>query len=159
MSSKEPRTVREALAGVVLEELDVLTDKVDRIALSVNQAAQGVSATTEALAAASDNFRAAVTTFTEQAKVELTEHLQRKSEQVTNATAAEIRGMMIGVSTAAAQEAFKSEAGDKAAALGQVLTKALVEFRAASRSRYLEHAFTAGIASMLSAGLVWLILK
>jgi orotidine-5'-phosphate decarboxylase len=155
MSAQEPRTVREALAGLVLEELDGLTGRVELLMTTVNHAAQGVNSMSDALTAASDNFRLSVTAFTEQAKVELTSHLERKAEQVGQATAAEVRGLLIGAAQAAAQEAFKSEAGDRAAALGKVLTSALIEFRSASRSRYIEHAFTAGIASFITAGLVW----
>lgn len=155
MSAQEPRTVREALAGLVLEELDGLTVKVEQLVETVNQAAQGVGTMTGALGTASDHFRLSVTAFTEQAKVELTSHLERKAEQVGQATAAEVRGMLIGAAQAAAQEAFKSEAGDRAAALAKVLNSALIEFKAASRTRYIEHAFTAGIASLLTAGLIW----
>jgi uncharacterized protein YPO0396 len=145
--------MREAYTALVLQELDALTGRVERLPAEVEKAERAMTTAASAVSDAGDRYRAAVTKFNEEATAELTEFLERRAGQVANKTVDEIRGTLIE----AAQQAFRSEAGDKAASLGVVLTAALKEFRAASRARYVEHAFTATVAAGLAAGLVWFV--
>lgn len=143
--------MREAYAALVLQELDALTGRVEQLPAEVDKAERAMTAAAAAVSDAGDRYRAAVTKFTEEANVELSAFLERRAGQVAEKTVSEIRATLIE----AAQEAFRSEASDKAASLGVVLTAALREFKAASRARFIENAFTAFVAAGLTAGALW----
>lgn len=153
-----PRTAREALIAEVLGDLDGLLTRVEALPAMVAGAEGRLSGTVAALDEAGDKYRLAVTAFTEQAKVDLSEYLDLKT-----AHAAELAAKTIEEQRAALQEAarvaFRSEASDKAASLGVALGEAAKEFRRSMWSRMMEHAVTALIASTFTAGLVYAIVK
>ena len=93
----------------------------------------------------------AITVFTEQAKTELAEYLDRKTIEVSSKTVEEQRAAI----QEAALAAFCSEASDKAANLGLVLGEAAKEFRRSMWSRLMEHAITALISSGFTVGLLY----
>lgn len=145
-----PRTTREALIAEMLGELDTLLARVEALPKEIATAESQVASSVASLNEAGDKYRMAVTAFTEQAKTELTEFLQRKAGEVAAKTVEEQRAAI----QEAARQAFRSEASDKAAALGIALGQAAKEFRRTMLTRLLEHGFTALVASCLTSGLV-----
>jgi hypothetical protein len=97
----------------------------------------------------------AITAFTEQAKTELAEYLDRKTIEVSSKTVEEQRAAI----QEAARVAFRYEASDKAANLGLVLGEAAKEFRRSMWSRLMEHAITALISSGFTVGLFYALVK
>lgn len=150
-----PRTTREALIAEMLGDLDALLARVEAVPALVAGAEERLSGTVAALDAAGDKYRLAVTAFNEQAKADLSEYFDRKAGEVAARTVEDQRAAM----QEAACIAFRSEASDKAASLGLVLGEAAKEFRLSMRSRLVEHAITALVASGFTAGLVYLIVK
>ena len=150
-----PRTTREALIAEMLGDLDTLLDRVEALPALVAAAEEKLSGTVTALDDAGDKYRMAVTAFNEQAKADLTEYLDRKAVEVSSKTVEEQRAAI----QEAARMAFRSEASDKAANLGLVLSEAAKDFRRSMWSRLVEHAVTALIASGFTASLVYVILK
>jgi hypothetical protein len=151
----EPRTVREALAALVLEEVDGLLARVEALPGKVAGVETQLKDTTDALVDAGDRFRLAVTAFTEQAKVELTEHLERKSGQMLAKTVEEQRTAM----QEAARFAFRSEALDRAEKLAEALRAASAEFRRSAWARMVENGVVALAASGVTAALVYGLLR
>lgn len=145
-----PRTTREALIAEMLGELDTLLARVEALPKEISAAETQVANTVATLNEAGDKYRMAVTAFTEQAKTELKEFLQRKAGEVAAKTVEEQRAAIQD----AARQAFRSEASDKAAALGIALGQAAKEFRRTMVTRLLEHGFTALVASVFTSGLV-----
>lgn len=150
-----PRTAREALIAEMLGDLDALLSRVEALPALVAGAEERLSGTAAALDAAGDKYRMAVTAFNEQAKADLSEYFDRKAGEVSSRTVEDQRAAM----QEAARMAFRSEASDKAASLGLVLGEAAKEFRLSMRSRLVEHAITALVASGFTAGFVYLIVK
>lgn len=151
----EPRNTREALIAEMLGELDVLLSRVEKLPQAVADAEAKLVGTVASLNDAGDRYRLAVTAFTEQARTELTEYLQRKAGDVASKTVEEERSAM----QEAARAAFRSEASDKATQLGIALGQAAKEFRRSIGSRLLEHGLTAALASILTASLVLYIVR
>jgi acetylornithine deacetylase/succinyl-diaminopimelate desuccinylase-like protein len=151
----EPRTLREALAAQILGEVDSLVARVEALPGKVSDAEAQLKATTEALTEASDKFRLAVTAFTEQAKGELTEHLERKAAEVVSRTVEDQRAAM----QEAARLAFRSQASDQAANLAGTLRTAASEFRRTASARMLENGAVALIASGVTAAVVYGLLR
>lgn len=151
----EPRTTREALIAELLGDLDTLYARAERLPQAVADSEAKLIGTVTALNEAGDKYRLAVTAFTEQARTELTEYLQRKAGDIAAKTVEEQRAALQD----AARAAFRSEASDKAAQLGVSLGEAAREFRRSMGSRLLEHGFTALLSSMLTAGLVLYIVR
>lgn len=150
-----PRTTREALIAEMLGDLDTLLDRVEALPALVATAEEKLSNTVTALDNAGDKYRMAVTAFNEQAKADLTEYLDRIAVEISSKTVEEQRAAI----QEAARMAFRSEASDKAANLGKVLSEATKDFRQSMWSRLVEHAITALIASGFTATLVYEILK
>ena len=150
-----PRTAREALIAEMLGDLDALLARIEALPALVAGAEERLSGTAAALDAAGDKYRMAVTAFNEQAKTDLSEYFDRKAVGVSSRTVEDQRAAM----QEAARMAFRSEASDKAASLGLVLGEAAKEFRLSMRSRLVEHAITALVASGFTAGFVYLIVK
>ncbi|CAA9890791.1 conserved hypothetical protein [Candidatus Methylobacter favarea] len=148
--NKGPRTAREALIAEALGDLDQLLARVEALPALVSGAETSLTESIKTLEDAGDRYRMAVTAFTEQAKTELTEYLERKTVEVYSKTTEDQRAAM----QEAARMAFRSEASDKAADLGKSLRAAAKEFRRSTWIRLFEHAFTAIIASCAT---VWLI--
>lgn len=150
-----PRTAREALIAEMLGDLDTLLARVEALPLLVSTAEEKFSATVTALGDAGDKYRMAITAFSEQAKTDLSEYLDRKTLESASKTVEEQRSAI----QEAARMAFRSEASDKAASLGLALGEAAKEFRRSMWSRLIEHAVTALITSGFTASLVYVILK
>jgi hypothetical protein len=150
-----PRTSREALIAELLGEMDALLSRVEALPPAVAGAEERITRATSALIAAGDKYRLAVTAFTEEAKTELTQYLERKAGAIASVTVEDQRAAM----QSAARHAFQSEAFEKAAGLGIALGAAAKEFRRSMWSRLLEHAITALIASSFTASLVYAIVR
>lgn len=148
---KEPRTMREALAAQVLGEVDHLVARVEALPGKVSDAEAQLKATTDALTEAADKFRLAVTAFADQAKTDLSEHLQRKAAEVVSRTVEEQRAAM----QEAARQAFRSQASDQADSLAGTLRAAAGEFKRAAWARMVENGVVALIASGLTAAVVY----
>ena len=146
-----PRTAREALIAEMLGDLDLLLARVEALPALVATAEERLTSTVMALDNAGDKYRMAITAFTEQAKTELAEYLDRKTIEVSSKTVEEQRAAI----QEAARVAFRSEASDKAANLGLVLGEAAKEFRRSMWSRLMEHVITALISSGFTVGLLY----
>jgi hypothetical protein len=149
-----PRTMREAFAVQALEEVDALLLRVETIDAKVSSTESSLEATTKALLDAADKFRMAVTAFTEDAKADLTEHIQRKGAEQIKATIEEQHSAM----QEAARLAFRSQASDDAGKLAKTLREAAGEFKRASWSRMGENLAVAVIASAITSGVIVLLL-
>ena len=150
-----PRTTREALIAEMLGDLDLLLARVEALPALVASAEERLTSTVTALDNAGDKYRMAITAFTEQAKTELAEYLDRKTIEVSSKTVEEQRAAI----QEAARVAFRSEASDKAANLGLVLGEAAKQFRRSMRSRLMEHVITALISSGFTIGFFYVLLK
>jgi hypothetical protein len=150
-----PRTTREALIAEMLGDLDLLLARVEALPALIATAEERLTSTVTALDNAGDKYRMAITAFTEQAKTELAEYLDRKTIEVSSKTVEEQRAAI----QEAARVAFRSEASDKAANLGLVLGEAAKEFRRSMWSRLMEYAITALIASGFTVGIFYTLLK
>lgn len=153
-----PRTTREALIAELLGDVDGLLARVEALPALVASTEEKITDTAKALEEAGDKYRLAVTAFTEQAKADLSEYLDKKTGQaglVAIKTVEEQRGAL----QEAARLAFRSEASDKAASLGLVLSEAAKDFRRSTWTRMIEHAVTSLVASGFTASLVYLIVK
>jgi hypothetical protein len=151
----EPRTVREALAALVLDEVDGLLARVEALPGKLADSETQLKETTAALTEGGDKFRLAVTAFTDQAKVELTEHLERKAGQMLAKTVEEQRTAM----QEAARFAFRSEALDRAEKLAAALRAASAEFRRSAWARLVENGVVALTASGVTAAVVYGLLR
>lgn len=151
----QPRTTREAIAALMLGEVDTLLARVEALPGTIINTEARLAATVAALDAAGEKYRSVITTFTEDAKAETTSYLERKTGEITNRTIEEIQAAM----QQAAQSAFRTEASDNASNRRLALAEAAREFRLTRWSRIIEHAITAMVASSLTAGLVYLIVR
>jgi hypothetical protein len=150
----EPRTSREALIAEMLGELDSLLTRAEQLPKAVADAEVRIACTVAVLNDAGDKYRMAVTAFTEQARTELTEHLQRKALETVTRTVEEQRVAMQD----AARSVFEVEAAKRPAQLYAGLDQAVKEIRRATLSQLLEHGLIAILSSTLTAALVlWII--
>ena len=152
---KTPATMREALIAQALEEVDGLLVRVETLLASVSTAENSLGALQQSLTEASDQYRLAVTAFTEQAKADLTEHLQRKASQQVAATVEEQRGAM----QEAARIAFRSQAADDAASLAKTLRAASGEFQRATWARMAENLVVGLLSGSIVGGVVFGLMK
>ncbi|HPW08919.1 MAG TPA: hypothetical protein PLD78_14835 [Burkholderiaceae bacterium] len=84
MSVASPRTARDALLAEILDEVDSLHRQVLALPDSLVAMEVKLAQTVTVLDQAADNFRMAVTAFSEQAKVDLLEFHERKTQQASN---------------------------------------------------------------------------
>lgn len=144
------QTVREALIAELLGDVDAIMARIEAMPATLAGAEDRVAATVAALNEAGDKYRLAVTAFTEQAKAELSEHLDRQQ--------AKIAASRIEEQTAAIEEAarlaFRKEAGNEAAALGAALAAATKEIQRAHKSRLLDQLLVALVSSGITAAAV-----
>lgn len=153
--NKNPRTVREALVAELLGDVDTLLTRLEALAPTVASAEKSVLDSVAALEGAGDRYRMVITAFSEQAKKDLADYLDRITHQAAAQTADEQRAAM----QEAARHAFRSEASDKATALGISLGEAAKEFRRSMWTRVLEHGVTAVLASLLTLSLAHWVFK
>lgn len=142
-----PRTMREAMAVQALEEIDGLILRVEHLGENLEKIDKSHAATTAALLDASDKFRMAVTAFSEEAKKDIVEHIQRKAAEQIQLSVEQQHGAM----QEAAKIAFRSQASDEAASLTKTLREAAGEFRRATWARMVETAVVALASSLLTA--------
>jgi len=83
VSVQSPRTAREALLAEVLDEVDSLHRQVLALPDSLVAMEAKLAQTVSVLDQAADNFRMAVTAFSEQAKVDLLAFHERKTVQAS----------------------------------------------------------------------------
>lgn len=150
-----PRSIREALVAESLGNLDDLLTRVEALPAMIANAEKHIAETVAALDGAGDKYRMAITAFSEQAKADLNEYLDRKAGQVSSKTMEEQRAAIQD----ATLTAFRSEAFDKAAGLGVVLADAAREFKRSQWARLAEHGLTAMFSSALTGWLVFAIAK
>lgn len=151
----DPRNVREALIAELLGDVDKILTRLEALTPAVASAEKGVLDSVAALESAGDRYKSVITTFSDKAKADLGDYLDRKTHQATVQTVDEQRAAM----QEAARHAFRSEASDKATALGISLGEAAREFRRSMWSRVLEHGLTAVLASLLTVSLAHWLLK
>jgi hypothetical protein len=84
VSVQSPRTAREALLAEVLDEVDSLHRQVLALPDSLVAMEVKLARTVSVLDQAADNFRIAVTAFSEQAKVDLVAFHERKTVEASN---------------------------------------------------------------------------
>lgn len=150
MNIKKTTTAKEALIAEMLGDMDTILARIEAIPALVDEAEAKIKGTAAALDDAGDKYRLALTAFTEQAKAEILEH----TERLTARTVEDQKAAM----QEAARLAFRSEASDKAAALGIALSNASKDFRRSLLSRLIEHAITAVFASGLTGGVIYIML-
>ena len=150
-----PRTIREEMVSVILGELDTLLARVEALPAMIDCAEKQIADTLAALDGSGDKYRMAITAFSEQAKADLNEYLDRKAGLISAKTMEEQRAAI----QEATLSAFRSEAFDKAAGLGVVLVDATKEFKRSQLARLAEHGFTAVLSSALTGWVVFLIAK
>lgn len=165
-------TVREALTAQALGEIVVLVDRVEAlpglltkaenslqatidqsredIQDDIDQASERLKSMVQALDDAGERYRGVITEFNQHAKTEVTEHLKRRGAEITTDTLSTINVAM----QTAASTAFRSEASDKATALGIALGQAAKDFSAGRRARLLETVVVCISSSMLTAAVV-----
>jgi ssDNA-binding replication factor A large subunit len=146
-----PSTLREALAGQILSEVDDLIRQAESLKATLQAASQDLSRNVTTLDDAGDRFRMAVTSFTEQAKVELTEHMERTAHIVLTQKADEIHATM----QKAARTAFEAQSWDTAGALADRLKSAADEFRRGVWTRLVENGVVALLAGVLASALTY----
>jgi hypothetical protein len=151
----ESRTTREALAALMLEEIDTLLARIETLPATITNAEERLAATVAALDTAGNKYRVVITAFTEEAKTETVTYLERKTSQITSRTMEEQRSAM----QAAARIVLEEEITGIAARLNVALAQAAKEFRRSTWMRPMEHAITALIASSCTAGLVYWIVR
>lgn len=103
MSVQSPRTAREALLAEVLDDVDALHRQVLALPDSLVAMEVKLARTVSVLDQAADNFRMAVTAFSEQAKVDLLEFHERKTAQASSQILDEQRNSIRGLIESASQ--------------------------------------------------------
>lgn len=146
-----PTTTREALIAEMLGDMSALLDRFEALPAITAASEDQIKLSAVALAEAGDKYRLAVTAFTEQAKAELSEYLDRQTAR----TAEEQRAAM----QEAARIAFRGEASDKAAFLSAALADAVREFKRSKWDRLLEHTITAVVASIISSIVLYVLFR
>lgn len=116
----EARSVREALAAQLLGELDGLVRRVEDVRGQLAALDAGVLATAKTLTEASDGYRLAVTQFTDAAKADLQEYVQRKAALIAEESAHDHKAALQDV----AREVFRVHALDEVDRLAQKLRAA-----------------------------------
>ena len=162
MSSQDTLTLKNALVGQLLGDVDSLVTRVEAVPLTFESANKALAFTVKALDESGDRYRLAVTASTEEARTELLDFIKRKSSEKAAESTAEQRLAIAD----AAKHALRSEttaAVTKAlrtslsATLDEALAKVSGELRQPLWVRLLEHSFTALLASALTATMLYLV--
>ena len=150
----EPTTIREALAAHMLEEIDRLVGRVEDLPAKIAKIDIEINAAATALTRAGDNYRAAVTAFTDQAKIELTEHLHRNVAEIVLHTIEEHRAAMQD----AAISAFQMQTAKQSNDLTILLRGATREIKRTIWARIAQTGIVALCAASGAAAAVWTLL-
>jgi hypothetical protein len=137
-----PRTAREALIAELLGDMDALLARVEALPRQVAASEERLAQSVATLDEAGDRFRLAVTAFTEQAKSDLAEYLDRKASEAADKTVSEQRGGL----EEAVRTAFRSES----VALGKMLDEATRELRPSRLGRLVDCLVAAIISTLLT---------
>lgn len=148
--SRPSNTMREALVAQALEEIDAAISRIEGLGVSVDEWDNKLAKISIQLNEASDKYLMAVTAFTEQAKNDLTEHIQRKGAETVRLTE---EGLLSAMQEAA-RLAFRSQASDEAGKLTDKLRIAAKELRHNRSSRNTETAFVAISATLITLAFV-----
>lgn len=151
----EPRTTREALIAEVLGEMDGLVTRIETLQKAIDATDARLARTAATLNQSTDKYRHALSTFADQAKTDVTRHLQQLASDAAAKTLDDQRAAML----TAARFAFRAEVSGKATALAEVLNQSAREFRRTRRSRMIESGIAALAASIVSALMVWMLLR
>lgn len=144
------RTAKEALIAQLLGELDTLLHRVEVLPKQVNNAQEELALTVKALVAAGEKYRTVVTQFTEDAKTELSDFIERKAGNVAIKTAAERTELMEVARQAVAIEVEKLN----------IPTKTTTNnVRVGRLGSVIEHSITAAASSLVTAVIVYAIIK
>ena len=144
-------STRDALLAQVFEDLDGMLDKMQEVQKTVLGSDRQLKATTAVLDDAADRFRMAVTLFTEQAKTELSEHMERTAERMLAQKTDEIQLAM----QKAARNAFEAQSWDTAGALADRLKDAAGEFSHGIWARLIENGVVALLAGIMASALTY----
>ena len=144
-------STRDALLAQVFEDLDGMVDKMQAVQKTALESDRQLKATTAVLDDAADRFRMAVTSFTEQAKAELSDHMERSAQRVLTQKADEIQVAM----QKAARTAFEAQSWDTASALADRLKDAANEFRRGIWTRLIENGMIALLAGIMASALTY----
>jgi len=148
----ERYTTREALIAEVLGELDDLLTRVERLPDTMTEAETRLVRSVHILEDAGDKYRLAITAFTEEAKVSLTEYLQHKAAQ-TLADAVEEHRVAIQHAVSVARRSETMQQEPQPSPCGHVT---VVSHGSRRLSRLFAHSVTAVLASLVTAAVVLL---
>ena len=151
----EPRTTREALIAQMLGELDVLLSRAEKLPDAIAEAEKRVAVSVQVLSEAGDRYRLAVTAFTEEAKLTLTDFVRYKAGESVASTVDEQR-VRIQEAVEAAYRCRVSQHGAQHDSGGQHSAE---KCRCSRVNQRLELALIAALTSMLTATLVLLIVR
>ena len=118
-------TVREAIAAELFGEIDALVLRLENTARIVQSHEENEKASTAALLSAADNFRLAVTQFSEAATLQVREAVERHAHEVVTQTRSELMATM----QEAARQAWRTSTLDEADRLTQRLRALASQFQ------------------------------
>ncbi|MBS1943296.1 MAG: hypothetical protein JST38_20735 [Bacteroidetes bacterium] len=144
-------TVREAIAAELLGEIDGLVLRLENTARTVQEHEASAKASTDALLSAADQFKLAVTQFSESATAQVREAVERHAHEVITQTRDEAAAAM----QEAARQAWRTSALDEADRLGQRLRALAREFHPVPAWQRLVEAAAGGL---IGAALVFVLL-
>lgn len=147
----ESRTSREALIAQMLGELDDLLSRAEQLPQSISQAEARIGITVQILNDAGEKYRLAVTAFTEEAKIALTEHLRCLMSHGRTLALEEQQRIFREAALAASSYDAASRAANGLAGRDRPLDGRWN----CVRLRLFEHFLTAVLASVLTAVLVF----
>jgi hypothetical protein len=96
-SASAPRTHRDVVAALMLEEIDTLLDKVEALTASINGAGDKLQVTINQLETASDTYHQAVLAANLRSKNEMLAYLGTVSKEIIAKTADEQRALVQGL--------------------------------------------------------------
>jgi phage-related minor tail protein len=139
-------TMREALVAQALEEIDVVITRIENLGESTTIWETRLQEINKQLTDSTDKYLGAITAYTEQAKIDITEHIQRRANEAVAYTVEEQRSAM----QEAARLAFRSQASDDAGKLANSLRTAAKEFTHTRWARIAENAIVALASSTIA---------
>ena len=155
MSVQSPRTAREALLAEVLDEVDSLHRQVLALPDSLVAMEAKLAQTVSVLDQAADNFRMAVTAFSEQAKVDLLAFHERKTAQASSQILDEQRNVIHGLIATASQ----STQGMSSQQIDLVATRVAHQLRRPLWTRLTEYTLVSLVTSASLLSLAWCAIK
>jgi hypothetical protein len=152
MSAADTLTLKHALVGQLLGDIDSLVKRLEAVPDTFHAANSALAFTVKALDESGDRYRLAVTASTDEARTELLDFIRRKSAEST----AEQRLAI----AEAAKQALRKEATEAvtqalrtslATNLEEAVGKIALKLHQPLATRLLEHGITALMASVITA--------